>query len=146
GGRRVLFRAVASTRGGGAAVDGDGHRVRARIRGGRIRARGVLRRRGEAVRSRPRVRCAGDRRRRQRDGLAGAVRAAVARGRRRRRGIDHDIGGAGGGGAAVDGDGDAVRAAVGGRGIGARRILRRGREAVRAGPRVRRAGGGRPCG
>src|ERR1051325_4636428 len=122
-----------------AAVDGDRHRVRAGIGGRGIRTRRVLLRGGEAVRTRPRIRRAGDERGRERDRGAGAVRAAVARGGRRGDRVDDDVGRAGGRGAAVDRDGHRVRAGISSGGVRACRILERRGEAVRAGPCIRRA-------
>src|SRR5204862_509937 len=114
-------------------------------RGRGVGSRRVLKRGGEAVRAGPRIRGAGDGRSGERDGRALAVRTAVGCGRRRGDRIDDDVRPAGGRGAAADRDGDGVDARIGGRGVGTRRILQRGGEAVRAGPRIRGAGDGR-CG
>src|SRR5204862_4116021 len=147
-GRRRGDRVDADVRaagGRGAAADRDGHGVDARIGGRGVGTRRILQRGGEAVRAGPRIRGAGDGRRRKRDGRAFAVRAAVGGGRRGGRRVDHDVGRAGGRGAAAHRDGHGVDARIGGRGVGARRILERGGEAVRAGPRIGGAGDGR-CG
>src|SRR5207247_330607 len=71
------------------------------------------------------------------------VRTAVARRRRGRRRVDDHVCRARGGGAAVHRDRDGVRPRVGERGARARRVLLRRREAVRAGPGIRRAAHGR---
>src|SRR5204863_100067 len=144
GGRRVDDD-VGRAGGRGAAADRDRHGVGARIRGRGVGTRRILQRGGEAVRAGPRIRGAGDGRRRKRDGRAFAVRTAVGGGRCGGRRVDHDVGRAGGRGAAAHRDGHGVDARIGGRGVGARRILERGGEAVRAGPRIGGAGDGR-CG
>src|SRR5207302_9468219 len=108
------------SRGGGAAVDRDGHRVCAGVGRGGIRARRVLLRRGEAVRPRPRVGRAGHGGREEGDRRAGAERAAVRRGRRCGSRIDrHDRRRRRRGGAVVRRGGDGV-AAGGGGGVGGR--------------------------
>src|SRR5204862_2218267 len=112
-------------------------------RGRGVGTRRVLKRGGEAVRAGPRIRGSGDGRSGERDGRALAVRTAVGCGRRRGDRIDDDVRAARGRGAAADRDGHGVDARIGGRGVGTRRILQRGGEAVRARPRVGGAGDGR---